>query len=186
MSGVKGVKCRFKTVLLEMACSSINGVGVFAVADIPKGQRVAEGIHASDYSSLMSWSDIDDCDSAIRDKILSFCVGSPNGFIPPDDLDFNALSIEWYMNHSCDGNIGFDEKGDFVTRRDVKKDQELTYDYGLAESNPAFKMICKCASKNCRKTITGNDWQDDAFRAANLVYMLPKLRTIKDDALKRS
>jgi hypothetical protein len=170
------MKCKFQTVILEMGCSAIRGVGVFAVTNILKGERVAEGIHESDYKSLISWSEIDDCDNAIRDKILSFCVGSPEGFIPPDDLNFNTLSIEWYMNHSCEGNVGFNKKGDFITRRDVKKGEELTYDYGLAESNPAFKMTCKCAIKNCRRTITGNDWKDENFRATNLSYMLPRLR----------
>lgn len=170
------MKCKFKIVVLEMGCSAISGVGVFAVTDIHKGQRVAEGIHESDYSSLLSWSEVVDCDNAIRDKILSFCVGSPEGFIPPDNLDFNNLSIEWYMNHSCEGNVGFNEQGDFMARRDVKKGEELTYDYALAESNPVFKMTCKCESKNCRKTITGNDWKDENFRATNLSYMLPKLR----------
>jgi SET domain-containing protein len=170
------MKCKFQRVRLEMGCSAISGIGVFAVSDIHKGKRVAEGIHESDYSLLISWSDIDECDSAIRNKIFSFCVGSPQGFIPPDNLDFNTLSVEWYMNHSCEGNVGFNRQGDFIARRDVKKGEELTYDYGLAESNPGFKMTCKCKSKNCRKTITGNDWKDEIFRATNLPYMLPKLR----------
>ena len=170
------MKCKFQTVELEMGCSPISGVGVFAVRNILKGKRVAEGIHESDYSSLISWSEVEDCDNAIRDKILTFCVGSPEGFIPPDDLNFNTLSIEWYMNHSCEGNIGFNEDGDFIARRDIKKGEELTYDYALAESNPAFKMTCKCATKNCRKTITGDDWKDGDIRATNLAYMLPRLR----------
>jgi uncharacterized protein len=172
------MKCKFQTVELEMGCSPISSVGVFAVRNIFKGERVAEGIHESDYSSLISWSEIDDCDDAIRDKILSFCVGSPEGFIPPEDLNFNTLSIEWYMNHSCEGNIGFNEEGDFMARRDITKGEELTYDYGLAESNPVFKMTCKCASNTCRKMITGNDWKDEKFRAINLPYMLPRLRII--------
>ena len=118
------------------------------------------------------------CSGAIRDKIFAFCVGTPDGFIPPDNLDFNMLSIDWYMNHSCDGNVGINTHGDFVARRNIKKGEEVTYDYGLAESNPRFKMTCKCGNTKCRRTITGNDWKNDKFRQENLIYMLPRLRRL--------
>lgn len=108
------------------------------------------------------------------------CIGAPEGFIPPDKLDFNTLSIEWYLNHSCEGNVGFNDDGDFVARRHIEKSEELTYDYTLAESNPRFRMECKCGSGGCRRIITGNDWKDPAFRAKNLDYMLPRLRREPD------
>lgn len=168
--------CEFPKVLIEIKRSGIDGVGVFAVTDINSGQQIAEGIHQDDYENLIFWTQIEDCDHEIRQKILSFCVGTPHGFIPPSNLDFNTLSIDWYLNHSCDGNVGINENGDFVARRDIKQGEELTYDYGLAESNPEFKMACKCESKKCRKLITGNDWKDEQFRRANWNYMLPALR----------
>jgi hypothetical protein len=80
------------------------------------------------------------------------------------------------MNHSCNGNIGFNEKGDFISIRDIKKNEELTYDYGLAESNTQFNMQCNCGCSNCRKIITGNDWKNLDFRNKYLRYMLPLLR----------
>jgi hypothetical protein len=33
-------------------------------------------------------------DGSIQKKIRDFCIGTPEGFIPPQDLDFNKLSIE--------------------------------------------------------------------------------------------
>lgn len=161
-----------------MKQSGIDGVGVFASERLRKGQQVAEGIHADDYEKLVSWKELAKCDKTIKDKVMSFCVGTPIGFIPPENLDFNTLSTDWYMNHSCEGNIGFDESGDFVARRAIQKGVELTYDYGLAESNPNFRMPCKCGSKNCRRVITGNDWKDDKFRRENIRWMLPKLRNL--------
>ena len=166
----------FPKVLIELSPSPIDGVGVFAVAPLPKGQRIAGGIRESDYRHLISWENFEQYDADVREKINAFCVGTAAGFIPPDKLDFNRLSVEWYFNHSCDGNVGFNEDGDFVARRSVEKGQELTYDYALAESNPHFKMACRCASGKCRKVITGNDWRDPLFAANNLDYMLPRLR----------
>src|SRR2546430_329464 len=122
------MRCEFVKVLIEIKPSAINGVGLSAVTKIKKGQRIAEGIHEEDYHKLVLWKEIRDCSGAIRDKIFAFCVGTPDGFIPPDNLDFNTLSIDWYMNHSCDGNVGIDKKGDFIARRNIDKGEELTYD----------------------------------------------------------
>jgi SET domain-containing protein len=166
----------FKRLLIELRPSPIDGVGVFAVVELRRDQRIADGVHESDFRRLVRWGEIDQLDQALREKISAFCLGTPEGFVPPDELDFNKLSVEWYLNHSCDGNLGFDEKGDFVARREIKRGEELTYDYGLAESNPAFRMECKCASAACRKIITGNDWREVSFREKNLDYMLPRLR----------
>jgi SET domain len=117
--------------------------------------------------------------ATLRRQTMEFCIGTPDGFIPPATLDFNQLSVEWYLNHSCDPNIGFDDNGDFIAIRDIAKGLELAYDYGFAESNPAFCMACICGSVQCRRTITGDDWKAPAFRARFRDYMLPRLRRDK-------
>jgi SET domain-containing protein len=173
---MKDVPCEFADVLIELKPSPIHAVGVFAVVNIQKGQRVAEGIHEADYQSLVEWTDLATCGDAVIEKVMTFCVGMKKGFIPPENLNFNLLSVDWFMNHSCDGNVGLDERGDFVALRDITKGEELTYDYGLIESNPRFKMSCNCGSSNCRQTITGEDWKKTDFRSAHLKHMLPRLR----------
>ncbi len=107
---------------------------------------------------------------------MAFCVGTPDGFVPPADLDFNKLSIEWYLNHSCEGNCGFNDDGDFIATRDIRKGEELSYDYGLVEPNPRFSMGCTCGSKTCRHLITGNDWKNEDFFVKNRGHMHPRLR----------
>jgi hypothetical protein len=166
----------FPKILIELCPSALSGVGVFAVSALQEDHLVADGIEDSDYRRIIPWRHFDEYDSDVREKIEAFCIGTPDGFIPPDKLDFNELSIEWYLNHSCEGNVGFNEEGDFVARRPIERGEELTYDYALAESNPRFRMECRCGSVNCRRIVTGNDWKDAAFRARNLSYMLPRLR----------
>jgi SET domain-containing protein len=172
---------RIPEVLIELRPSKmIRGeVGVFAARPIRKGRRIASGINKEDYGLLRPWAVLDRCREPIRRKVRDFCVGTPLGFIPPEGFDFNRLSVEWYINHSCDGNVGFNENGDFIARRNIRKGEEITYDYGLAESNPAFRMRCKCNARNCRGIITGNDWKGIEFRSKNLRYMLPKLRHLR-------
>jgi hypothetical protein len=163
---------------MELKPSLIDrgGVGVFAAIDIFEGERVASGVSEEDYRLLIPWERFAEYDPALQDKIMSFCIGTPRGFIPPENFDFNKLSIEWYFNHSCEGNLGFDERGGFVTKMRVAAGDELAYDYGLAESNPSFRMICHCGKSGCRRIITGNDWKDEDFRRRNIEYMLPRLR----------
>jgi SET domain-containing protein len=163
-------------LLMELRPSGISGIGVFAVRPIRKGLKIADGIAEEDYEDLVPWDLLKRFDRSIQKKIRDFCIGTPEGFIPPENLDFNKLSIEWYLNHSCNGNVGFKHNGDFVAIRNIKKGKELTYDYGLAESNPRFRMRCKCGSKKCRMTITGDDWKKEAFRKSRIAHMLPRLR----------
>ncbi len=169
---------QFPDVLIELRMSHISGVGVFAATDIPKGRKVADGITRQDYKRIVSWDTYKDLNKTIRDKIKNFCVGTPEGFIPPEDNDFNKLSVEWYFNHSCVGNLRFDEAGDFIAKKAIKIGNECTYDYALAESNPRFRMKCTCRSPGCRHIITGDDWRKLSFREKNLEYMLPSLRLL--------
>ncbi|MCL4557771.1 MAG: SET domain-containing protein [Deltaproteobacteria bacterium] len=167
-------------VIIELKPSKFlrGEIGVFAAANIKKDEKIAEGINKNDYKDIIPWREYRHYSKDIQNKIRAFCIGTLKGFIPPDNLNFNKLSVEWYMNHSCEGNIGFNKNGDFIAIRNIKKGEELTYDYGLAESNPNFKMICKCGSKRCRKSITGNDWKDPSFRKRNIEFMLPALKKL--------
>ncbi len=167
-------------VRIELRPSHIHagGVGVFAVRAIRKGQKAADGLMEDDFQNLVRWEVFHRYDKELQQKIEAFCIGTPDGFVPPTDLDFNALSIDWYLNHSCDGNCGFNDDGDFIAIKPIEKGEELSYDYALAESNPRFSMGCTCGSKNCRRVITGNDWKDERFIVRNRDHMHPHLRRL--------
>ena len=167
-------------VRIELRPSRIDkgGVGVFAVCDFEKGDKVCDGISDEDFQELVSWELFERYEADLRRMIMAFCVGAPKGFVPPPDFDFNKLSIEWYLNHSCEGNCGFNDDGDFMAIRDIPKGEELSYDYGLVESNPRFSMRCTCGSGSCRHLITGNDWKNENFFLKNQGHMHPRLRRL--------
>ena len=69
-----------------------------------------------------------------------------------------------YFNHSCEPNAGFNGQIFLVAMRDIKKDEEITFDYAMVtyKSKTArnYRFKCLCGSKNCRGTITNNnDWK---------------------------
>lgn len=155
-----------------------GGVGLFATINIKKGEVVDGGASIQDCKKVTPWANLQHQTPLIRRLVRDFSIGTPAGFRPPPDLNFNRLPISWYFNHSCDGNLGFNNHGDFVAIKNVKKSHELTYDYGLAESNPRFKMLCHCKQKQCRKIITGNDWKDPKFLKNNFPFLLPFLKML--------
>ncbi|MFH1253216.1 MAG: SET domain-containing protein-lysine N-methyltransferase [Candidatus Uhrbacteria bacterium] len=63
-----------------------------------------------------------------------------------------------YINHSCDPNVFIKHetiaRSKFFAMRDIKKDEQFIYDYGVNAMDQIDKELwttkCKCGSKNCR------------------------------------
>lgn len=156
-------------VLIEIRPSKIvkNFIGLFAVRELKKGTIIGEAKYFKE--SFHPWKDFKNLDKQTQKKVVDYCVGTEKGFYAPDD--FNYMSIPWHMNHSCDGNVAFDKNDNFITIKNVKEGEELSWDYGLTETNPNFKMKCSCRSKKCRKVITGNDWKFLINQPDKAIYM---------------
>jgi len=59
-----------------------------------------------------------------------------------------------FINHSCEPNSGLLEKTKVVATSPIAIGEEITIDYSCTEaSSSRWKMKCKCASPQCRKTI---------------------------------
>jgi SET domain-containing protein len=73
------------------------------------------------------------------------------------DMDLDELSRTF--NHSCNPNAGLRKTSELFAIRDIKKGEEITYDYsstiGPNIEESLWKMKCECRSKNCRN-ILGN------------------------------
>ncbi len=59
----------------------------------------------------------------------------------------------WFINHSCDPNVGRNSLYKIVAMRDIDIGEELTIDYSMTEEDPLWAMKCSCGAKNCRKII---------------------------------
>ncbi len=131
-------------------------VGLIAVSDIPANTIIGHtSVELTEY--LCPWEEYENLDQGTRDWVDDFCLGTPAGFYTIGNP--NHWPIVWHMNHSCDGNVGFDFMDNFISLKKIRKGEEIVYDYALAESGPKFNMSCKCGSANCRGIITGSDWK---------------------------
>lgn len=55
-------------------------------------------------------------------------------------------------NHSCDPNAGIVRDVFLAAMRNIKKDEEITFDYSVITADN-WKLECKCGSASCRKVI---------------------------------
>lgn len=96
------------------------------------------------------------------------------------------------FNHSCDANLGFggEEEELVVTLRDIAEGEELTYDYGLMDTENSLwnGLTCKCGSTNCRGELKFDWWRDpkwqekfEKYAGAHVKRKIRKLREEQDN-----
>lgn len=127
--------------------------GAFATRDIPKGTQIVEY-----KGKLISKKLSEDISSKHRDKGELWIFTLNNKY----DIDGSRQGNESrYVNHSCDPNCeatNYDDEEIMIeTLRDIKKGEELTYNYGFDEPDEAFP--CLCGSPKCKKWIVVEEYE---------------------------
>ena len=134
-----------------MRPSSLHGKGLFA------GDKIFAGELVVDFSS--GRGEFINCNKA--DTLYE--QGNDHMIQVDDDLFFAAVSTddiedEDHINHSCEPNCGIRGSLQIVAMRDVEPGEEMTLDYAMFESSQ-YSFKCICGARNCRRTITGDDWR---------------------------
>lgn len=124
--------------------SKIKEKGLFAKKEIPKGTILWRASNFKKYTKKQ----YDRLNKKNKEEIRKYAYEDENGNL------FLCKGIERYWNHSCNPNCSYSEKCDVdIAIRDIKKGQELTYDYALLSPKWLKPMKCNCRYKNCRKLI---------------------------------
>ena len=144
------VRLSYRSPKTEVRESKIHGHGLFATTDIARNEIVAvKGGHIVDGRTL-------------REKItpvlgpVEIQIGD-DFFIAPVIEEERELSMV-YLNDSCDPNLGMRGEITFVAMRDIRAGEELTHDWAMTDDDH-YSVECNCRAPNCRKTLTGKDWQ---------------------------
>lgn len=70
--------------------------------------------------------------------------------------------------------------------KDIKKGEEVYYDYALTESSPEFELHCKCGKPSCRGIIKGTDYQKKELQEKYGNHFLPHiLKKIEEEKAKQ-
>lgn len=75
----------------------------------------------------------------------------------------HTKGIARYLNHSCEPNCGIKNLVEVVAMRDIKKGEELTWDYDMTEDSD-WEMKCRCGAQSCRKVIRGYTFLPAKFK----------------------
>ena len=86
------------------------------------------------------------------------------------DFEYNEARL---INHSCNPNCEVDGKGLklwIFALRDIKKDEELSYDYGFGYDKDYKQFVCKCGANNCVGYIVreGSRWRIKKSRSVSV------------------
>jgi SET domain-containing protein len=111
--------------------SPIEGIGVFALRDIPKGCREMFGKpDADDEWITVMKKEIETLPAHAQFLVGNYCLyDEENYFIPA--RGFKKMDISLFLNHSDNPNIISISHGDFFeATRDIKNGEELFIDYG--------------------------------------------------------
>lgn len=158
------------------------GVGVFATEDLPKGTLLWV---LDRFDRVLDPSEVATWPPALRAEAQHY------GYINP----YGSLVVCWdhgrLVNHSCDPtSIGIGNAFE-IARRDVRRGDELTCDYGILNLSEALQ--CACGLPACRGQISADAapgllamwqaWAVDAFAAALRVpqLLLPYAKCTGDD-----
>lgn len=140
--------------------SKIHNKGIFASQDIKKGTKIIEYV-----GELVTKKESDD----ISDSEVELSKSNPQElgavyiFTLNKNYDINGnvpYNTARLINHSCDPNCESDIINGKIwikAKRDIKKGDELGYDYGYDIENYE-DHICKCGSKNCIGYIVNSDY----------------------------
>jgi|TARA_A100001011_G_scaffold395416_1_gene490356 SET domain-containing protein len=131
--------------------SGINNLGLFAKSDINKGEKVIEYKGRKFTHKQVEENDRFDNSKAIYLFTLN------ERYVLDGDTKINTAK---YINHSCDPNCEVDIiKGKIwiIAIKDIKKGDELSYDYGFGYDADFRQFPCKCGSKNCCGYIVRDD-----------------------------
>ena len=145
----------------EVRDSKIHGRGLFATADIAKDEIVSvKGGHIVDRKTLRE--EVTPRLGPVEIQI------DEDLFIAPVTIEERELSM-LYSNHSCDPNLGVRGEITFVAMRDIRAGEELTHDWAMTDDDD-YSVECKCGAPNCRKILTGKDWQRPELRQRYVGY----------------
>jgi uncharacterized protein len=125
------------------------GRGCFAITDIKKGEVVAVmGGHIITLGELLCLPvNLRDYSYQISDQLVLSAT------------QWNEITDEECINHSCNPNVGFRGMLELIAMRDIHSGEEVTFDYAMCMTESYSDMDCLCGSSFCRGRFTGEDWK---------------------------
>ncbi len=109
--------------------SAIHGIGVFAIADIPRGCRDLFSKNAGNWIKLPV-ADVEKLPGHSRSLVETYCLYDEENYYVPD-YGFKVMDLVNFLNHSSSPNIMSVNDGEyFESIVDIPAGTELLVNYG--------------------------------------------------------
>ena len=141
--------------LYKVKKSNIDNRGLYANRDIKEGTKIIEY-----KGKIVSKKKVEEDSKFDNDKAI-YLFNLNKKYDLDGDFKFNTARL---INHSCNPNCevaGTGLKVWVYAIRDIKKGEELSYDYGFGYDEYYKDFPCRCGSKNCVGYIVreGSRWR---------------------------
>ena len=108
--------------------STIHGIGVFALCDIPKGCRDIFSKGVGNWIKL-SIDDVEKLPEHSKNLVETYCLFDEDHYYVPD-YGFKVMDMVNYLNHSSEPNVCSVNDGEqYEALRDIKAGEELLVNY---------------------------------------------------------
>jgi len=124
----KDILARIKNTYCRLKDSSIQGVGVFAIREIPENINPFSGLPDQKWLRF-SMDELGEIDKSIMEMIDDFFVIEKDDTINIPEYGLNGMDMSFFVNHSDNPNLATREGRHFLTARKIKKGEELTVGY---------------------------------------------------------
>jgi SET domain-containing protein len=151
--------------LYKIKKSNIDNKGLYASKNIKAKQIV---IHYK--GKLVTKKEVEKNPKFDNDKAI-YLFNVNNRYDLDGDFEYNDARL---INHSCNPNCEVDGKGLklwIFALRDIKKGEELSYDYGFGYDKDYKQFVCKCGANNCVGYIVreGSRWRIKKSRSVSVL-----------------
>ena len=129
--------------LYKVKNSNIDKRGLYASKNIKPGEKVIEYV-----GKLVTKKKTEEDPKFDNEKAI-YLFNLSNRYDLDGDFTYNTARL---INHSCNPNCEVESKGLKLwisSIRDIKKNEELSYDYGFGFDENYKEFPCKCGSNNC-------------------------------------
>ena len=141
--------------LYKIKKSNIDNRGLYASQDIKDRSKIIEY-----KGKILTKKQVEENSKFDNEKAI-YLFNINKKYDLDGDFKFNTARL---INHSCNPNcevLDHNKQLWIFAMKDIKKNEELTYDYGFSFDKDYKNYVCKCGSKNCVGYIVreGSRWR---------------------------
>jgi len=141
--------------MFKIKKSNINNIGLIASANIKKNTKIVE------YKGRLILKKETEANKKFDNDKHIYLFDINKKYNLDGDYKYNTARL---INHSCEPNSEATGKGVKLwisSIKDIKKGEEISYDYGFSFDKNYKDFICKCGSKICCGYIVrkGSRWR---------------------------